>query len=142
MRWAPLSVSTVAYDGHPLDVALASLAALGIETVELAYIEGYSTAFDENVFSTSNAQTVRSALRDAAYCRNASARSPTSPRYPRERPAPASPPLPGLAHLYGRLISVGYTFGYTCRFRGVGAVPRSRETCCSRRGKWGAPGQV
>lgn len=56
MRWAPLSVSTVAYDGHPLDVALASLAALGIDTVELAYIEGYSTAFDESVFSASNAR--------------------------------------------------------------------------------------
>jgi len=56
MRWAPLSVSMVAYDGHPMDVALASLAALGIDVVELAYIEGYSATFDEALFSPSNAR--------------------------------------------------------------------------------------
>jgi sugar phosphate isomerase/epimerase len=74
MRWHPLSVSMVAYDGHPLDVALASLSALGINVVELAYIDGYSTAFDEGVFSASNARSVRDALRQAGLtCRAVSA---------------------------------------------------------------------
>jgi sugar phosphate isomerase/epimerase len=74
MRWEPLSASLVAYDGHPLEAALASLAGLGIQVVELAYIEGYSTAFDESVFSTANARSVRSALSQAGLtCRAVSA---------------------------------------------------------------------
>lgn len=74
MRWDPLSISMVAYDGHPLDVALASLPALGINVVELAYIEGYSAAFDEGVFSASNARAVRVALSQAGLtCRALSA---------------------------------------------------------------------
>ncbi len=74
MRWAPLSASMVAYDGYPLDVALASLAALGINIVELAYIEGYSAAFDESVFSASNARSVRNTLSQAGLtCRAVSA---------------------------------------------------------------------
>lgn len=74
MRWEPLSASMVAYDGHPLEVALASLAALGINVVELAYIEGYSAAFDESAFSASNAHSVRGALSGAGLtCRAVSA---------------------------------------------------------------------
>jgi len=74
MRWAPLSVSMVAYDGHPMDVALASLAALGIDVVELAYIEGYSATFDEALFSPSNARAVRRTLANAGLtCRAVSA---------------------------------------------------------------------
>lgn len=74
MSWAPLSVSTVAYDGYPLQVAFASLVAAGIDVVELAYIEGYSQAFDESVFDSANAQAVRRALSEAGLtCRALSA---------------------------------------------------------------------
>jgi len=74
MGWAPLSVSMVAYDGHPQEAALASLAALGIEVVELAYIEGYSAAFDEGVFSAANARAVQQTLAEAGLtCRAVSA---------------------------------------------------------------------
>jgi len=74
MRWAPLSVSIVAYDGHPQELALASLAALGIGVVELAYIEGYSATFDEGQFNPSHAHAVRSALAEAGLiCRALSA---------------------------------------------------------------------
>ena len=74
MRWQPLSASLVAYDGHPLDVALASLSSLGINVVELAYIDGYSSAFDEDVFRAANAHAVRDALRGAGLtCRAVSA---------------------------------------------------------------------
>jgi sugar phosphate isomerase/epimerase len=65
MYWHPLSASLVAYDGHPLDVALASLSALGINVVELAYIDGYSSAFDEGVFGAAHARAVRDAVRGA-----------------------------------------------------------------------------
>lgn len=65
MDWQPLSVSTVIYDGYPLEVALESLRRLGVNFVELAYIEGYSNDFDETLFRKSNADQVRQAL-DAA----------------------------------------------------------------------------
>ena len=72
MRWAPVSVSMVAYDGHLR--RLRWLAALGIEVVELAYIEGYSAAFDEGVFSAANARAVQRALAEAGLtCRAVSA---------------------------------------------------------------------
>lgn len=74
MRWDPLSVSTVAYDGYPTEVAFASLVSMGIQVVELAYIEGYSEAFDESVFDAPNVQSVRSALSNAGLtCRALSA---------------------------------------------------------------------
>lgn len=65
MNWQPVSVSIVAYDGHPLDVALTSLARLNVSCVEMAYIEGYSDNFDEALFDVRNAAHVRQAL-DAA----------------------------------------------------------------------------
>jgi len=74
MSWAPLSVSTVAYDGQPLEVACASLVSLGIGVIEIAYIEGYSQAFDESVFDASNARAVRRTLSEAGLtCRALSA---------------------------------------------------------------------
>lgn len=74
MRWDPLSVSMVAYDGQPMETACASLVSLGIDVVELAYIEGYSQAFDESVFGTPNARAVRRVLSEAGLtCRALSA---------------------------------------------------------------------
>jgi sugar phosphate isomerase/epimerase len=74
MHWEPLSASMVAYDGHPLDVALSSLAGLGFNVVELAYIQGYSAAFDEGVFSAPHAREVRGVLAQAGLtCRALSA---------------------------------------------------------------------
>lgn len=74
MRWTPLSVSTVAYDGYPMEVTFASLVALGIDVVEIAYIEGYSEAFDESVFDAPNVRSVRRALSNAGIsCRALSA---------------------------------------------------------------------
>ena len=44
-----ISVSTVAYDGYPIDDALREIAGLGIPLVEPAYIKGYMD-FDEADF--------------------------------------------------------------------------------------------
>lgn len=60
---APPSVSTVAWDGHPMEVAFAELATLGIDDVEPAYIRGY-VDFDETAFSASAAMRMRRGLAD------------------------------------------------------------------------------
>lgn len=56
-----LSVSTVAFDGHPLDFALATLAGLGMTAVEPAFIRGY-VDFDEGDFTTGSADALRRRL--------------------------------------------------------------------------------
>jgi sugar phosphate isomerase/epimerase len=56
-----ISVSTVAYDGYPIDVALDEIARLGIALVEPAYIKGYMV-FEENDFSDSAAVNMRRKL--------------------------------------------------------------------------------
>ncbi len=48
------AVSTAAFDGHPMEVALDELAALGVEAVEPAFIKGY-VDFDESAFSEASA---------------------------------------------------------------------------------------
>jgi sugar phosphate isomerase/epimerase len=55
------AVSTAAFDGHPLEVALDELAALGVTAVEPAFIRGY-TSFDEGAFSEAGARTLAGAL--------------------------------------------------------------------------------
>ncbi|MFN3978873.1 MAG: sugar phosphate isomerase/epimerase family protein [Caldilinea sp.] len=79
MNASPVSVSTVAYDGHLLPVALDSLCGLNVQVVELAFIRGYSEGFDESIFDQDNAVTVR-ALLDARglQCRTLSAHMDTS----------------------------------------------------------------
>lgn len=57
-----ISVSTVAYDGYEIDVALAEIAKLGIGLVEPAYIKGYMI-FDEMAFSDAAANTMSGKLR-------------------------------------------------------------------------------
>lgn len=57
----PLSVSTVAFDGYPLPVALGEIAKCGVSYAELAFIEGYGD-FDESVFTTASAGKARAEL--------------------------------------------------------------------------------
>ena len=59
-----VSVSTVAFDGYPLDITLGAIAACGARFAELAYIRGYGD-FDETAFSASAAAGARAALADA-----------------------------------------------------------------------------
>jgi len=61
---ATVSVSTAAFDGYDLAVALDEIAAAGAGLVEVAYIEGYM-AFDETAFADPNAAAVAEALRGA-----------------------------------------------------------------------------
>lgn len=56
-----VSVSTVAFDGHPLPVALAAIAGCGARHAELAYIQGYGD-FDETAFSAAAAGEARAEL--------------------------------------------------------------------------------
>ena len=56
-----ISVSTVVFDGHPLEIAFEELAALGLRHVEPAYIHGYMD-FDETAFSDAAARACRARL--------------------------------------------------------------------------------
>lgn len=55
------SVSTAAYDGHPVETALDELARLGVRLVEPAYIRGY-VDFDEAAFSDAAAHRLAGLL--------------------------------------------------------------------------------
>ena len=59
-----ISISTAAFDGYDLPVALDEIAAAGGTHAEIAYIKGY-VAFDEDAFSPGNAAAVADALRMA-----------------------------------------------------------------------------
>jgi sugar phosphate isomerase/epimerase len=61
MPLPPITVSTVAFDGHPLDVGFAALAAMGLPLVEPAYIKGYME-FDEADFSEAAARAMTARL--------------------------------------------------------------------------------
>ncbi len=56
-----ISVSTVIFDGHPIETAFEELAALGANLVEPAYIHGYMD-FDESAFGDGAARTARQRL--------------------------------------------------------------------------------
>lgn len=60
----PVSVSTAAFDGYDLAVALDEIAAAGATHAEIAYIKGY-IAFDEDAFTPANAAAVAAALNGA-----------------------------------------------------------------------------
>jgi sugar phosphate isomerase/epimerase len=60
-----LSISTAAFDGYDLPTAFHEIAELGVNLVEIAFIQGYMEAFDENYFSDSNARTIQQALTGA-----------------------------------------------------------------------------
>lgn len=50
----PPAVSTAAFDGHPWEAALDSLASIGVRRVEPAFIQGY-VAFEEDAFAAAPA---------------------------------------------------------------------------------------
>ena len=57
-----IAVSTAAYDGYDLEEACERLSALGVDTVEPAYIDGYTAPFTEDAFLPAAAQRVRQTL--------------------------------------------------------------------------------
>jgi len=61
----PLIVSTAIYDGYTFDVAFKSLEKLGIRSVELAFIGGYTEAFTEDYFCQKNADIVLQLLAES-----------------------------------------------------------------------------
>jgi sugar phosphate isomerase/epimerase len=62
----PILISTAAYDGYDLTVSLAEIAKLGFHRVELAFIEGYTNRFTEDVFSEANAKRITGILKEYA----------------------------------------------------------------------------
>jgi sugar phosphate isomerase/epimerase len=60
----PILISTAAYDGYELPVSLAEIAKLGLYRVELAFIQGYTDPFTEDVFSEANAKRITDILRE------------------------------------------------------------------------------
>jgi sugar phosphate isomerase/epimerase len=58
-----ISVSTVAFDGYPIDLAFSEMAKLGVTLVEPAYIKGYMD-FGEDDFSDAAAAMMRRKLSD------------------------------------------------------------------------------
>jgi sugar phosphate isomerase/epimerase len=57
-----LSISTAAFDGYELPIALYEISQLGVDYVELAYIQGYTDPFGEEVFSPGNAKRIMDLL--------------------------------------------------------------------------------
>lgn len=60
-----LSISTAAFDGYDLPVAIEEIGRLGVAYVEPAFIQGYTEEFGEEIFSASSARRVQ-AMMDAA----------------------------------------------------------------------------
>jgi sugar phosphate isomerase/epimerase len=59
-----VSVSTAAFDGYDLSVAINEISRLGVEHVEVAFIQGYMDPFDEDYFSEMNAKMIQGLLSD------------------------------------------------------------------------------
>ncbi len=69
-----LSISTAAYDGHNLAVALEEISSLRVNFVELAFIQGYTDPFTEDYFNKTNAGEIRRLLEhNGVDCRSFSA---------------------------------------------------------------------
>jgi len=60
----PILISTAAYDGHDLTTAVGEIAALGVDLVEIAFIEGYTDPFTEDDFNERNAEKISALLAD------------------------------------------------------------------------------
>ena len=58
----PLIISTAAYDGYDLTVALSEIAETGVNLVEVAFIEGYTDPFTEDYFNDENATKISALL--------------------------------------------------------------------------------
>lgn len=54
----PIMISTVAFDGYDLATAIAEIAAMGADAVEVAFIEGYTDPFTEEDFNRDNADKI------------------------------------------------------------------------------------
>jgi sugar phosphate isomerase/epimerase len=60
-----IAVSTVPFDGYPMEVAFERIARLGAQSVETAFIQGYMDEFSEEIFSPENARRVRNLLKNS-----------------------------------------------------------------------------
>jgi sugar phosphate isomerase/epimerase len=58
----PILISTTAYDGYSLATAFKEISAVGVDLVEIAFIEGYTDPFTEDYFNDDNAARIRQLL--------------------------------------------------------------------------------
>lgn len=54
----PILISTAAYDGYDLATAFKEISAVGVDLVEIAFIEGYTDPFTEDYFIAENAEKI------------------------------------------------------------------------------------
>ena len=54
----PILISTAAFDGYDLSTAIAEIAAIGADAVEVAFIEGYTDPFTEEDFNQTHADEI------------------------------------------------------------------------------------
>ena len=57
-----ISISTAAFDGYDLSVAMDEISRLGVRSVEVAFIQGYTDPFGEEAFSPDNAGRIQNLL--------------------------------------------------------------------------------
>jgi len=58
----PILISTAAYDGYDLATAFKEISALGVDLVEIAFIQGYTDPFTEAYFKPENAAQILNLL--------------------------------------------------------------------------------
>ena len=58
----PILISTAAYDGYDLATAFKEISRLGVDLVEIAFIEGYTDPFNEDYFNDDNAAGINDLL--------------------------------------------------------------------------------
>jgi sugar phosphate isomerase/epimerase len=58
----PILISTAAYDGYDLATAFKEIARVGVDLVEVAFIEGYTDPFTEEYFNDENAAKILALL--------------------------------------------------------------------------------
>jgi len=59
-----ISISAVAYDGYPAEVAFEHIKKIGADYVELALIEGYVESINEELFSIKEARNIKQRLKE------------------------------------------------------------------------------
>jgi sugar phosphate isomerase/epimerase len=58
----PILISTAAYDGYDLATAFQEISQVGVDLVEIAFIEGYTDPFTEDYFNDDNAARINNLL--------------------------------------------------------------------------------
>jgi len=58
----PILISTAAYDGYDLATAFREISRVGVDLVEVAFIEGYTDPFTEDYFNDDNAAKIKALL--------------------------------------------------------------------------------